>query len=186
MSTGEKLERVTDRLLLVAATPDHLRAELDSPSKLGFLLNADVPPDWPPGEYDRNAQEFFRGRMEQAEPSASGWYVWYAVLRAGAGGDSTLVGTGGFLGPPNAAGDVEIGYSLSESWRGKGFAHEMVGGLVSQALSDPRVNRLVAHTKEENAPSRSVLERAGFHVAGPGTEPGSLRYELHRGSTGVL
>jgi [ribosomal protein S5]-alanine N-acetyltransferase len=186
MSTGEKLERVTDRLVLVAATPDHLRAELESPSKLGFLLNAGVPADWPPGEYDRNAQEFFRDRMKQAGLSAPGWYVWYAVLRTAAGGDATLVGTGGFLGPPNAAGEVEIGYSLSESWRGKGFAKEMVGGLVSQAFSDPRVNRLVAHTKEENAPSRSVLEGNGFHVAGAGSEPGSLRYELHRDSTGVL
>jgi len=80
MSTGGGLQRFTGRLLLVAATPDHLRAELESPSKLGFLLHADVPGDWPPGEYDRNAQEFFRGRMEQAEPSALGWYVWYAVL----------------------------------------------------------------------------------------------------------
>ena len=185
MSTGGGLQRFTGRLLLVAATPDHLRAELESPSKLGFLLDADVPGDWPPGEYDRNAQEFFRGRMEQAEPSALGWYVWYAVLPA-AGGNAMLVGTGGFLGPPDAAGDVEIGYSLSESWRGKGFAKEMVGGLVRQALSDPRVNRLVARTNEQNVRSRSVLEGNGFHVTGVGSEPGSLRYELHRSSTGVV
>jgi ribosomal-protein-alanine N-acetyltransferase len=186
MRTGGGLERFTNRLLLVAATPDHLHAELESPSKLGFLLDAAVPADWPPGEYDRNAQEFFRDRMEGAGPPAAGWYVWYAVLRAAAGGEATLVGTGGFLGPPNAAGEVEIGYSLSESWRGKGFAQEMVGGLASHAFSDPRVTRLVAHTNEQNARSRSVLERNGFRVAGAGTEPGSLRYELHRVSTQVL
>lgn len=186
MSRGRRLERVTDRLLLVAATPDHLRAELESPSKLGFLLRADVPADWPPGEYDRKAQEFFRDRMEQAETSAAGWYVWYAVLRAAAGGDATLIGTGGFLGPPNGTGEVEIGYSLSASWRGKGFAGEMLSGLVSQALSDRRVNLVVAHTNEQNAASRSVLERTGFHAAGAGTEPGSLRYELHRASKNVL
>ncbi len=69
MSTGQRFERVTGRLLLVAATPDHLRTELDSPSKLGFMLNADVPADWPPGEYDRKAQEFFLDLMELAEPS---------------------------------------------------------------------------------------------------------------------
>jgi len=82
--------------------------------------------------------------------------------------------------------NVEIGYSLSESWRGKGLPKEMVGGLVRQALSDPRVNRLVARTNEQNVRSRSVLEGNGFHVTGVGSEPGSLRYELHRSSTGVV
>jgi RimJ/RimL family protein N-acetyltransferase len=109
-----------------------------------------------------------------------GWYVWYAVLRAAAGGQAALLGAGGFLGPPNGAGEVEIGYSLSKEWRGKGFAKEMVEGLVRQALSDPRVIRVLAQTNEGNAASRSVLERAGFHVAGAGTEPGTLLYKLHR------
>ena len=185
MSTGEGLERFTDRLLLAAATPDHLRAELESPSKLGFLLDADVPEDWPPGEYDRKAQEFFCDTVEHAEPSAAGWYVWYAVFHPEDGGRATLIGTGGFLGPPNGAGEVEIGYSLSEAWRGRGLAKEMVSGLVSQALSDRRVTVVVAHTNEQNAASRSVLEGTGFHSAGAGAEPGSLRYELHRASTAV-
>jgi RimJ/RimL family protein N-acetyltransferase len=186
MSTRKRLERSTDRLLLVAATPDDLRAELVSPSNLGFLLNADIPADWPPGEYDRKAQVFFRDRMEQTGPSAMGWYVWYAVLRAQPGIKATLLGAGGFLGPPNGTGEVEIGFSVAQAWQAKGFAKEMVGGLVSQALSDRRVNRVVAHTSELNIRSRSVLEGNGFHVAGAGTETGSLRYELHRDSTGVL
>ena len=186
MSTGEKLERVTERLLLVAATPDHLRAELDSPSKLGFLLKADVPGDWPPGEYDRNAQEFFRDRMEQADAPVAGWYVWHAVLRPTDGRSAKLIGTGGFLGPPNGAGEVEIGFSVSQAWRGNGFAKEMVRGLVSQALSDQRVNLVVAHTSEQNVGSRSVLAGTGFRIAGAGTEPGSLRYELHRAPEGLL
>ena len=62
----------------------------------------------------------------------------------------------------------------------------MVRGLVNQALSDRRVNLVMAHTNEQNTASRSVLDGNGFHIAGPGTEPGSLRYVLHRGSTGVL
>ena len=171
------------RLLLVAATIDQIRAEIESPAGLGPLLQADVPGDWPPGEYDRNAQEFFLGRMENAEPHSEGWYVWYAVLPAAPGGRASLLGAGGFLGPPNPAGEVEIGYSLSESWRGKGYARDMVGGLVRQALSDPRVTCILAHTAEKNAPSRAVLEGAGFRESGPGAEPGSVRYEIHRGGS---
>ncbi len=180
MSTGKQLQRVTERLLLVAATPDHLRAELESPLKLGALLDADVPSDWPPGEYDRKAQEFFLDRMEQAGPPAAGWYVWYAVLRPEDQTPATLLGAGGFLGPPGASGEIEIGFSVSRGWRGRGFAGELVSGLVRQALSDSRVTRVVAHTGEGNAASRSVLEGAGFQPAGAGTDPGSLRYELHR------
>ena len=59
MSGVTRLERTTERLLLVASTLDHLRAELASPAKLASLLNVEVPSDWPPGEYDRSAQEFF-------------------------------------------------------------------------------------------------------------------------------
>ncbi len=164
--------------MLVAGTADDIRAEIESPGKLGFALEADVPADWPPGEYDRPAQEFFLEKTESAGNSGSGWYVWYAILPATAGERRSLIGTGGFLGPPNGEGHVEIGYSVSEAWRGKGFAVEMVRGLTGHALADPRVNRVVAHTSAGNAASRSVLEKSGFRPAGPGAEPGTLRYEL--------
>jgi [ribosomal protein S5]-alanine N-acetyltransferase len=148
--------------------------------KLGVLLNADVPRDWPPGEYDRKAQEFFLGRMEGAEASELRWYVWYAVLRVAAGGRGSLLGTGGYLGPPDQEGGVEIGYSVSRAWRGKGFAGEIVGGLIAQAFSDERVTRIIAHAARDNAASQRVLERAGFRAAGTGSGPGQLRFELHR------
>jgi [ribosomal protein S5]-alanine N-acetyltransferase len=172
--------RITGRLHLVAGTPEHIRAELESPLKLGVLLNADVPRDWPPGEYDRKAQEFFLERMGRADPSEICWYVWYAVLRVAAGGRGSLLGTGGYLGPPDQDGVVEIGYSVSRAWRGKGFAGEIVGGLIAQAFSDERVNRILAHTAKDNAASQRVIERAGFRAAGAGAEPGHLRFELRR------
>jgi len=53
----------TPRLNLVAATPALLIAELTSRWKLGAALNAIVPEDWPPGEYDRDAIEFFYERL---------------------------------------------------------------------------------------------------------------------------
>jgi RimJ/RimL family protein N-acetyltransferase len=172
--------RITGRLHLVAGTPEHVRAELESPLKLGVLLNADVPRDWPPGEYDRKAQEFFLERMGRADPSETCWYVWYAVLRVAAGGRGSLLGTGGYLGPPDTDGVVEIGYSVSRAWRGKGFAGEIVDGLVAQAFSDGRVSRILAHTARENAASQRVIERAGFRPAGPCPDRDQLQFELRR------
>jgi RimJ/RimL family protein N-acetyltransferase len=173
-------ERRTERLTLVPGTTDHIRAEIDSPKKLGSLLGADVPGDWPPGEYDPKAREFFLDRMEAAEASARGWFVWYAILRGGAGERPVVIGTGGFLGPPGPNGDVEIGYSVSEAWRGRGLGREIVEGLVHAALDDPRVTRILAHTAVDNAASRSILDGAGFSAAGPGAEPGTIRFELNR------
>ena len=42
------------------------------------------------------------------------------------------------------------------------------------------VQRVIAHTLASNATSQGVLTRAGFHAAGPGTEPGVLRFERSR------
>jgi len=46
----------TPRLDLIAATLDHVEAELNDPAALEGLLGVSIPEDWPPGEYDRNAQ----------------------------------------------------------------------------------------------------------------------------------
>ncbi|MER3514457.1 MAG: hypothetical protein C4310_08775 [Chloroflexota bacterium] len=57
-----------------------------------------------------------------------------------------LVGSGGFKGPPHA-GAVEIGYSVLPQYQGKGYATEMVAGLVRRALKHAEVDRIVAETE---------------------------------------
>ncbi|GIV01129.1 MAG: hypothetical protein KatS3mg014_2744 [Actinomycetota bacterium] len=165
----------TRRLELVAATVPLLDAELGSPEALGDLLGAAVPVDWPPGEHDRAAVESFRALLV-GRPDAAGWCAWYAILRAPAG--SVLIGTGGYMGPPDADGTVEIGYSILPAFRSRGLATELARALVDRALSVPGAARVVAHTTRGNVGSVKVLERCGFRVVGPGDEPGSLRYAI--------
>ena len=50
----------SDRLTLIASTLAHIRTELESPEQLATMLNAVVSTEWPTGEYDRDAMEFFR------------------------------------------------------------------------------------------------------------------------------
>jgi [ribosomal protein S5]-alanine N-acetyltransferase len=163
------------RLDLVPSTLELLEAELASNSDLGRLLGAHVPQGWPPGEYDRPAIEYFRDRLRE-DPEAAGWYGWYAVLRSTGGGPGTLVGAGGFFGPPSPVGVVEIGYSVVPAFERRGYASEMVIALTAHAASDARVTRIVAHTSRENVGSVRVLEKAGFAEAGPGREPGTVQY----------
>jgi ribosomal-protein-alanine N-acetyltransferase len=169
----------TDRLDLVAATLDHLEAELRSPPELARLLGASVPAGWPPGEYDRQAIEFFRSRLAEDRGSA-GWYGWYAILRSSECHGGTVVGAGGYFGPPAADGTVEIGYSIVPEFQCRGFATELVRALVRRVISTPGVTRVIAHTSPDNIGSVKVLERCGFSVAGPGRESGSLQYVLLR------
>src|SRR5690349_8386060 len=178
-SLNSKLLR-TPRLDLIAATLAHVEAELESPSRLGSLLGAEIPDGWPPGEYDRDAQEFFRECLERGGDEVVGWYGWYAIRRSDAASSARVVGAGGFLGPPTPEGEVEIGYSLLPETRGQGYATELVRALLEHAFTHLDVQRIVAHTAEGNEASAAVLTRAGFSPAGRGAEPGSLRFEILR------
>jgi RimJ/RimL family protein N-acetyltransferase len=110
--------------------------------------------------------DFFLEQMEQRGTEVAGWLGWYAVAHATDSRTATLVGTGGYMGPPDADGMVEIGYSVSEQWRGQGFATEMVAAFVERA-KELGVRRVTARTLSSNPPSIAVLERNGFHLTFP-------------------
>ncbi len=167
----------TPRLTLHAAAPEHLRAELENPRLLRALLDAEVSPAWPPGEYDRDALEFFCARLEAGGAAAEGWYSWYAVRKADREGPRALVAAAGYLGPPDAAGVVEIGYSVLPEWQRRGYASEIVEALLRRAFSQPAVRSVIAHTAAANVGSAAVLLRCGFTQVGPGAEAGTIRLE---------
>lgn len=80
------------------------------------------------------------------------------------------------MGPPDAAGTAEIGYSIAADWRGQGLGTELVGGLVQQAAATGQVRRLVARARADNPTSQQVLVRNDFALVGP-AEEGYLRFE---------
>jgi [ribosomal protein S5]-alanine N-acetyltransferase len=173
----QSLDRITtSRLDLVASTVALLEAELESNQKLSAMLDVNVPDGWPPGEYDPPAIKFFRDRLTE-NPSAAGWFGWYAILRARDNAPGILVGSGGFMGPPDTAGVVEIGYSVVKSYEGRGYATEIARALVDLASSDVRVKLIIAHANPQNVGSVRVLERAGFSAPGPANEHGMVRFE---------
>lgn len=177
MSESGVIRMSTKRLELIAATEKHLCAELESPERMAAMLGARVSPEWPPGEYDRGAQEFFRQRMAEGGEAVTGWYVWYAVRRAEAGRPPALVGAGGYFGPPGQDGVVEIGFSVTRSERRMGYATEMVSALVERALTDGRVRTVRAHTTPENVAACRVLEKCGFRPVSRNVETGQARFE---------
>lgn len=170
----------TSRLELVAATPEHIHAELLASVALGAILDADVGPGWPPGEYDRGAQEFFLERLQKGGTDAAGWYSWYALARNNATGRNIAIGAGGYCGPPGEEGEVEIGFSVLPQQQRRNYATEMAAALILNAFADPRVHAVIAHAAGENAASRSVLRKCCFACLGPDGESGYDRFVLER------
>lgn len=169
----------TPRLELVAASLEHVAAELCDPAGLGALLGVAIPTGWPPGEYDREAQEFFRDQLATNGPAAVGWLGWYALSREEDGSRKALVACAGYIGPPSE-GSVEIGYSVMPEACGRGYASEIVAALISRAFVRPDVREIIAHTSTTNPASARVLLRNGFQPQAPSPLPGILAYRLPR------
>lgn len=169
----------TDRLELVAATLEHIHAELAGPTALAALLAAQVPGSWPPGEYDRDALEYFRSRLAET-PEAVGWYGWYVISLRADGSRQSLVAGAGFLGPPSPGGVVEIGYSVVPEERGRGYASEAVRALLAHAFRDATVERIVANTADSNVAASAVLIQCGFRRVGAAQAQASSTYERTR------
>jgi [ribosomal protein S5]-alanine N-acetyltransferase len=169
----------TRRLELVPATLEHIQSELRNPGNLGTLLGVNVPNSWPPGEYNRDAIEYFQFKYQAEGPAAVGWYVWYAITRDVSGLRGDLVAAAGYFGPP-AAGTVEIGYSVIPAMQGRGIATEIVAALVEHAFSFGVVNEVIAHTHDHNPASIKVLQKCGFQRGETGGEAGTVEYHRYR------
>ncbi len=95
------------------------------------------------------------------------------------------MGSGGYKGPPDADGVVEIGYGLLPAWEGRGLATEAARELVRRAFADPRVGAVAAETLPHLVGSIRVMEKCGmtFERRKPaqGEEPEIVRYRVARG-----
>lgn len=89
-----------------------------------------------------------------------------------------VIGDVGFMGPPGADGTIEIGYSVTPGYRGRGIATEAVGALARWGLNQPAVLSILARCEPDNGPSISVLERVGF--VRDGVEDALLIWRLTR------
>ncbi len=167
-----------ERLVLVGATPELLRAEMFDHVRLSSLLNARVPCGWPPEHNDLTTMQYMLDLIVRDEANAP-WGYFYVLLRSVAG-ERMLTGGCGFKGKPDPCGFVEIGYSLMADRQRQGYGTELVAALVSYAFRCPSVTAVVAETMPELVASIRVLEKNGFVRAGVGSEPDSIRYVLRR------
>jgi RimJ/RimL family protein N-acetyltransferase len=104
------------------------------------------------------------GQME-ADPASQAWLVRALVLRD----EGTIVGHAGFHGPPGAwglePGKAEIGYTVFEPFRGRGYATEAAVALMDWAGGEG-VRRFVFSIGPWNEPSLAIARKLGFVKTG--------------------
>jgi [ribosomal protein S5]-alanine N-acetyltransferase len=164
---------LTERLRLVAITPEMMRAEATAGSALSPLLNAVVPSSWPPEHWEPHVLRFIEEQY-RTDPHTRGWQRYVVLL----GDPAILVGTLGAF--PRGSTEAEVGYSILESWRCMGLATEGLRALISELLKSDSLESIVAQSFPALTPSIRVMEKCGFTMDGPGEEEGSVRYRLRR------
>ncbi len=144
-------------------TLDFLRATVTGDrARATTLLGAALPEDWP----DDAPVALWANRSQ--DEAALPWLARAVILRD----TGEMIGHAGCHLPPGAPsteawapGGVEIGYTILEAYRRRGYASEAVMGLVDWAASEG-VTAVMATTAVGNVASQAVLGRCGFTRVG--------------------
>jgi len=146
-----------------------------------------VPLDFPAGRAERidgkgEVLAIVRFRRDQLrrDPERYPWSLRAIVRRA----DQRMIGFVNFHGPPGvndvAATDaVELGWSVFEPERRKGYATETATALMDWAMRAHGIKRFISATTPDNTASLRVHEKLGFAKTGEVVD-GEIIFELRR------
>ena len=153
----------SERLELVSMSADFMDAVLAGEHHVDGIT---VPEEWP----DEHDARFLRLRRDQMRRDASAreWGVRAICLREA---ERPMIGHAGFHGKPgvNAAKNanaVEVGYTVFEPYRGRGYATEAVRALIRWAREQHGVTHFVASVSPENEPSLAIVRKLAFVQTG--------------------
>lgn len=106
----------------------------------------------------------WRMRRDQVrdDPGAAAWVTGAIVDQA----DGAVVGRAGFHGPPDAEGVVEVGYTVLEPLRRRGYGRAVLAEMLRRAAEDPDVRVVRASISPGNVASRTLVESFGFVEVG--------------------
>jgi ribosomal-protein-alanine N-acetyltransferase len=134
------------------------------------LLRASLDDEWPqPDIRDLMPVHACRSFSDAA------FGIWVMIETA----TNVVVGDIGFFRAPDAAGEVEIGYSVIPSRRRRGYASEAVAALVAWAFDQPGLTAILAGTDPDNDVSQRVLRQADFEVTA--ASPTEIRWRREPG-----
>lgn len=114
-------------------------------------------------------------------PEVNPWWIHLFTYQ------DSLVGLGGYKGPPNHYTEVELGYEISHPYRNQGLATLAVQALCQKAYAQLNSVKIIAHTLAIKSPSTQVLTKCHFQVISriQTTEEGELWKWQHCGKQGT-
>ncbi|MFI0486986.1 GNAT family N-acetyltransferase [Actinomadura sp. 9N215] len=120
----------------------------------GSLLGRDLPGYFVGPEL----RHIWRLRLDQltSDPASAPWSIHVAV------DGGVAVGHGGFHGPPDGTGTVEVGYSVDPAYRRRGHGKAILRELLRRAAAAPDVARVRAVIDRGNAASLATAGSLGF------------------------
>jgi RimJ/RimL family protein N-acetyltransferase len=153
-------EGLASMVELVVVQDPHKLAMQHGLGQLQALIGVSIPVGWPqfPEAFAPSADE---------TPGDDPWPSYFFISRT----ENCLVGNGGFAGPPDSSGAVEIGYEIAPAFRNRGYATAAVREMLKYAFSTGEVRCVLAHTLAEPNASNAVLKNAGFEFAGEVANP---------------
>lgn len=143
---------ITERLRLLPLMDEHRQAFQQSREAFAGLLGVSLPLGWP---------EFPEAFSIGFPAAPAPWSPYLFLHRT----EAKLIGNGGYVGPPDANGVVEIGYEIGPEHRGKGFATESAAAMVGTAF-DAGAKAVTAHSLAESNASNTVMRKLGMRFDG--------------------
>jgi RimJ/RimL family protein N-acetyltransferase len=135
------------------------------PAALDALIAADLPAasaaaGHPLSDYLVSERWLWEIRRDQIarDPASAEWIARAAVAEP----EGVVVGHGGFHGPPDADGMVEVAYSVDPAYRRRGHAKAMLAALLERAEQEPAVRVVRASISPDNVASLATIAGFGF------------------------
>jgi RimJ/RimL family protein N-acetyltransferase len=114
--------------------------------------------------WERTDPDGVRGEIEEMarrDPGAPGGWMQLSVEDLDTG---QLVGDVGISPADDEPGVIKIGYTMSPSFQGRGYATEAVAALIAYAFGTLGADVVRAYASAENLPSIRVAEKVGMQL----------------------
>ena len=111
--------------------------------------------EWP----ENDLREAFPVFIELLKKNGNnGFNLWLIIEK----NNDMIIGSTGYIGNPDSEGNIEIGFGIIPSKRGKGFCCESVKALLKWGLSHDDVHCITAQCDVSNVASIKTIMKLGF------------------------
>ena len=148
----------TARIRLVVLLPQEIRAlSARDSERASESAGVVFPAGWPEADEARDGLPWHLKHLEADERHLA-WRIRVVVERA----TNVVIGSVNLKGPPDAAGDAEIGWGITEAQRRRGYAFEAVSAVIEWATAQPGTKSLSATIADDNVASQNLAAKLGL------------------------